>query len=59
MTDKHEWDTYHMEQVYNGKDTYTWEKQLIDSSILDVDTNKTHLIYLMYYIGYQKLLKWT
>lgn len=37
MTDKHEWDTYHMEQVYNGKDTYTWEKQLIDSSILDVD----------------------
>jgi len=37
MTDKHTWDTYHMEQVYNGKETYAWEKQLIDNSILDID----------------------
>ena len=37
MTDKHEWDTYHMEQIYDGKETYTWEKQLIENSILDID----------------------
>ena len=37
MEDKQEWDTYHIKQVYDGKDTYTWGKQLIDNSILDID----------------------
>ena len=37
MTHKHEWDTYHMKQIYDGKETYTWEKQLIENSILDID----------------------
>ena len=37
MTDKHAWDTYYMEQVYDGKETYTWERQLIENSILDID----------------------
>ena len=37
MTDKHAWDTYHMEQIHDGKETYTWEKQLIENSILDID----------------------